>query len=185
MIEIRLGDRYAKSILELAEERKEVEDVRADFELIRSVCQSSPDFLNMLRSPIVPSGKKEAILEEIFGEKFSLITKNLVQIIIRKKREKYLNDIAVRFLHLYDLGHNITRGVLTSAKPLDAQSRKAIQDLVAKEMNTQFELEEKVDPELIGGFTLKVGDRLFDGSIATRLRDLKQEFLNNPYVKKV
>lgn len=183
MIEIRLGDRYAKSILELAEERKEVEKVREDFELIEKVCSSNPDFVNMLKSPIISASKKEAILGEVFKGKFSPITENLVQIIVRKRREKYLRDIAVRFLALYDLSHNITRGVLVSATPLSDAQKKAIVSLVEKELTTKFELTEQVDPELIGGFKLRVGDKLFDGSIAARLRDLNQEFLNNPYVK--
>ena len=185
MIEIRLGDRYAKSILELAEERKEVDKVRADFQLIAAVCESNPDFVNMLKSPIISVTKKEAILDQVFKGKLSTITENLIQIIVRKHREKYLRDIAVRFLALYDSRHNITRGVLSSATPLAADHKKAIVELIEKELNTKFELTEKVDPELIGGFQLLVGDKLFDGSIAARLRDLKQEFKNNPYVKKV
>lgn len=185
MIEIRLGDRYAKSILELAEERKEVDKVREDFQLIRAVCASNRDFVNMLKSPLINVEKKEAILGQIFKDKFSPITQHLIQIIVRKHREKYLLDIAVRFLALFDKGHNITRGVLTSSAPLEPAQRKAIVSLVEKELDTQFELVEEVNPELIGGFTLHVGDKLFDGSIANRLRDLKQEFKNNPYVKKV
>ena len=113
MIEIRLGDRYAKSILELAEERKDIEKVHADFELINGVCEQSPDFLQMLKSPLISSTKKQKIIDEIFGGKFSELTKNLVEIIVRKKREPYLRDIAVRFLALYDLKKNITRSATT------------------------------------------------------------------------
>lgn len=185
MIEIRLGDRYAKSILELAEERGEVERVREDFQLVVSVCKSNPDFVNMLESPLIGADKKQAILNQIFQGKLSEITRHLIEIIVRKRREMYLDDIAYRFLALYDSSHNITRGVLSSAEALPADQVKSIKALVEKELNTSFELEEKIDPELIGGFTLLVGDRLFDGSIASRLRDLKKEFLNNPYVKKV
>lgn len=185
MIEIRLGDRYAKSILELAEERKEVEKVREDFQLIASVCKANPDFVLMLKSPLINAGKKQTIINEIFAGKLSPITANLVEIVVRKHREGYLNDIALRFLALYDRSHQITRGVLTSAAPISKDQLEKIRSIVESELKTTFKLEQKVDPELIGGFTLHVGDKLFDGSIATRLRELKQEFLNNPYVKKV
>lgn len=185
MIEIKLGDRYAKSILGLAEERKEVELVRDDFELIESVCESNPDFLAMLRSPLIGSDKKQKVLDLVFGGKLSKMTSEFISIVIRKKREKYLFDIAVRFGELYDRTHNITRAIVTSATALSDAQRKTIQELVEKQMETSLKLEEQIDPELIGGFTLKIGDTLFDGSISSRFRELKKEFLSNPYVKKV
>lgn len=185
MIEIKLGDRYAKSILQLSEERNEVEAVHKDFELIEGTCRSNPDFLNMLRSPLVGSDKKQTILNLVFKDRLTEMTRQLIEIIVRKKRERYLFDIAVRFGELYDKTHNITRGVLTSAAPLSDAQRKTILEMVEKQMGTSFKMEEKIDPELIGGFTLKVGDLLFDGSTSARLRDLKKEFLSNPYVKKV
>jgi len=183
MIEIRLGDRYAKSIYELAEERKEVEQVRDDFTLINQVCEQNRDFRLLLASPIVSTGKKKTILKAIFEGKLSEMTDHLVDIIVRKKREKYLPDIAQRFLALYDKRKNITRGTIVSATQLEPAQRQAIIDLVKQELHTDFQLTEEVDPELIGGFTLRIGDRLFDGSIAARLRDLQQQFKNNPYVK--
>lgn len=183
MIEIRLGDRYAKSIYDLAMERKEVEKVRQDFQLIDKVCEQNPDFRNLLSSPIVNTGKKQTIISLIFKDKLSVLTENLVQIIVRKKRERYLPDIAQRYLDLYDRRNNITRGTIISATKLEAAQKQAIVDLVKQELKTDFQVVEKVDPELIGGFKLFVGDRLFDGSIASRLRDLQQQFLNNPYVK--
>ncbi len=185
MIEIKLGNRYAKSILRLSEERNEVELVHKDFDLIEATCNSNPDFLSMLRSPLISSEKKQRILNMVFKGRLSEMTQHLIEIIVRKKRERYLYDIAVSYGELYDKSHNITRGVLTSASPLSDAQRKTILEMVEKQMSTSFKMEEKVDPELIGGFSLKVGDLLFDGSIATRLRDLKKEFLNNPYVKKV
>ena len=185
MIEIRLGDRYAKSILSLATERNEVAAVHKDFELISNVCDSNPDFVRMLKSPLISQNKKQAILDGIFGGKLSPITKNLVEIIVRKKREPYLVDISERFLALYDRQMNITRGTLVSAVPLTDAQKKAIKDRVEKEMKTSFVLEEKIDTELIGGFQLRIGDNLFDGSIASRLRELVQEFDSNPYEKQL
>ncbi len=183
MIEIRLGDRYAKSIYELAVELKQVDAVRDDFILIDSVCMQNRDFRLLLSSPIVHVGKKKAIIRQIFEGKLSEVTANLLEIILRKHREKYLHDIAQRYLALYDKRHNIIRGKIVSATPLQPEQRQAIIDLVKSELKTDFRLTEEVDPELIGGFRLLVGDRLFDGSIATRLRELQQEFKNNPYVK--
>lgn len=183
MIEVRLGDRYAKSIMQLAIERKELEPVKQDFDLIQSVCNENPAFTRMLKSPLIGQDKKQAIIDQVFGKNFSPITQNLVEIIIRKKREAYLLDIAVRFLHAYDIEKNITRGLLTSSRPMSPAQVAKIKGVVEDELKTSFIMEESIDPELIGGFVLKVGDFLYDGSISAGLRKLKQEFEKNPYVK--
>lgn len=185
MIEIRLGDRYAKSILVLATERKEVDAVHKDFKLIASICESNPDFVLMLKSPLISQAKKQAILNLVFKDNLSVITSNLIEIIVRKKREPYLVDITERFLALYDRQMNITRGMLVSAVPLTAAQKQAIKERVETELKTSFEVEEKIDAEMIGGFQLRIGDLLFDGSIASRLRELIQEFDNNPYEKQL
>lgn len=185
MIEIKLGDRYAKSILVLAQERGQLDRVRDDFQRIHAVCESNPDFVNMLESPLILSDKKQKIMDLVFGDRFCDITRTLVEIIIRKKREGYLDDIAERFLYQYDRIHNVTRGVLRSAAPLSNEQREKIRQLVEKEFKTKLEIVEVIEPELIGGFILDVGDRQFDASLATRLRALKQEFDSNPYVKQL
>lgn len=184
MIEIRLGDRYAKSVLMLAKEKGQLEEVHNDFLLIEETAKQSRDFELMLKSPLIRSDKKQVILDKIFKDKLSKITTLLIEIIVRKGREMYLRDIAIRFLAAYDLEKNITRGVLTSSHPLTADHKAHIRKQVESLFNTTLEIEERIDPELIGGFVLKVGDFLYDGSIASSLRELKQEFDSNPYVKK-
>jgi F-type H+-transporting ATPase subunit delta len=185
MIEIKLGDRYAKSILVLAQEKGQVERVHNDFLQIHRVCQSNPDFVRMLESPLIQSDKKQHILDAIFKGKLSDITQTLIEIIVRKKREGYLDDIAMRFLHQYDLLHNITRGILRSAAPLTVDQVAKIKEMVEAEFKTTFAIDQVIDPSLIGGFVLTIGDRQVDASIASRLRELKQEFDSNPYVKQV
>lgn len=184
MIEYKLGARYAKSVLELAKEKNEVEPVRADFELIHKVCEQNHDFVNMLESPLISPDKKRKILDAVIGTRMtSKITQEFVKILVRKKREGYLDDIALVFQDMYDRDNNITRGSLTSAQPMAESQVKEITKAVEAAFSTNFKLERKVDPELIGGFVLRVGDTLFDSSVATSLRELKQEFKKNPYVK--
>lgn len=185
MIEIRLGDRYAKSVLDLAIQRGSLDAVQADFRSIEKVCSENPDFVRMLKSPIIHSDKKHAILTQLFASGADEITKLFIQILVNKKREGYLRDIANRFLHQCDLHKNITRGVVTSASALTDGQRAEIRRAVETGLKTSFEIEEKLDKNLIGGFTLRVGDLLFDASLSTRLRKLSQEFDNNPYVKQV
>ena len=182
MIEIKLGERYAKSVFQLAQERGELEKIKEDFSLILTVCDENKDFLIMLRSPLVPPDKKSVVIQKIFNGKLSTITFSFIQILVRKGREPWLRDIAICFLGQYDRAKNVTRGVITSSHPLSSEMKDRIKALVEKEMKTSFVLEEKTDPELIGGFILRIGDFQYDGTVASGLRRLEQQFSKNPYV---
>lgn len=176
MVEDRIGYRYAKSIFGLAEEKNVLEDTHVDMSLIDQVCKENPQFVNMLRSPLVHSDAKQKIVDRVFGSSFKAeLTTLLVKMVISKGREQYLPNVAKAFIELYDRAKGIARGILTSAVPLDAKETKAIQDAVEKELGKTFKMETEVNPDLIGGFKLKIGDRLFDGSISSSLRRLRRE----------
>ncbi len=184
MIEDRIGYRYAKSIFDLAKEKNMLEEVREDMSLIHETSVANRDFRSMLDSPLIPARKKEVILKAIFKDKFgSEFTRLLISILVRKGRERYLDNAAKSFLQLYDIAKHIQRGKLVSAAPLSAEQIAAIKEEVHKETGDQFEMEVEVDPTLIGGFVLHIGDRLFDGSIASSLRKLEQEFSDKSYIK--
>ncbi|MEO0584129.1 MAG: ATP synthase F1 subunit delta [Bacteroidota bacterium] len=178
MVEERIGHRYAKSLFGLAEEKSMLEDVYADMSLIKDVVEENRDLGMMLQSPIVNPGKKGKILELIFNDQFkSEMMPLFVSMIVKKGREMYIPSIAIAFLKLYDEAKGIMRGVLTSAVPLaDGQARE-IEETLEKRTGKTFVIEEVVDEELIGGFTLLIGDDLFDGSVASSLRKLKQELI--------
>lgn len=184
MVEDRIGYRYAKSLFDLAKKKQILEDVREDMALIHQVCVSNRDFRVMLKSPLIKGDKKLKVIKSIFDSKFtSDFSKILMEIIVRKGREKFLDYVAKSFLQLYDIEKHIQRGKLISAKPLSAEQVDQIKAKVEKETGDTFEVELEIDPSLIGGFVLKIGDKLFDGSIATSLRQLKQDFRKNTYIK--
>lgn len=176
MVEDRIGYRYAKSIFGLAAEQKILAQTVKDMRLINKVSTNSPDFVNMLKSPLIHADAKQKIIDRIFGNKIeSRVTNPLLKLIISKRREQFLPHIAKAFMDLYDKAKGIERGVLTSAVELSSEEAEAIREVVAKELGKKFEMETAVDPDLIGGFSLKIGDRLFDGSVSGSLRRLKQE----------
>lgn len=177
MVEDRIGYRYAKSAFALAEEKNIVEETREDMGMIANVISSNREFAAFLKSPLISSSKKLTIVNEIFGGNYkSELAEMLVQLVVRKGREMYLPQVAESFLRLYDEAKKILRGVLTSAVPLSSDQMKKIKASMEEKSGKTFEMESEVNPELIGGFVLKVGDTLFDGSVASSLRKLNQEF---------
>ncbi|MEM6345800.1 MAG: ATP synthase F1 subunit delta [Bacteroidota bacterium] len=178
MVEDRIGYRYAKSVYSLADERKETEAVRDDMQLITDTVSQSRDLLILLQSPLVATSKKQAIISAVFGKELKTeVVKNLLEIVTRKGREQFIPNIASAFLALYDQEHKILRGMLTSATDMDDTVIAEIKKIMEERSGQTLEIEHAIDEDLIGGFTLKVGDNLFDGSIAGSIRRARREFI--------
>lgn len=178
----RVTLRYAKSLLDLAIEQNQLDACKADMEAVLAVCKDSKDLSLLLKSPVVKTDKKVAILNKVFAS-FGSLSKSFINIITSKKREMLLEEIAERFLLVYKQHKGIESALATTAIPLDNDLRGAIQEFVEKHGGGQVELTEKVDEKLIGGAVIRIGDRQLDASVLRQINDLKQTFNKNLYIK--
>ena len=182
----RLAFRYAKSILDLAIEKGKLEQVYADMELLQQICKGNPDFVNLLKSPVVKSDTKRKIVEAVTNGKISEITAAFNALLISKGRESNLPEITTAFISQYKEHKDIHPVKLTTAVPLTDEVRRVIADQVKKASGyDNIELEEKVDQDIIGGFVLQVGDKLVDASIAYDLKTIARQFENNDFIYKI
>lgn len=179
----RAATRFAKALKELALEQGVLEKVRDDMKLIHSVCVNNHDFAVLLKSPIVKTDKKQSILAEVFKGKISKLTELFIQLLASKRRESYLDAIAEEFVKQYKEHKKILSAVVTTAFGLDEELRKKVLAVVKDGGHSEVELIEKTNDKLIGGFTLQVGDKRVDASIAKQIRKLSQSFSENPYIK--
>ena len=184
MIETKVARRYAKSLLDLAKEKGELEAVNNDMKLLASVCESSHDLRVLLGSPIINGDKKLSVLKRVFSGKVSPISMSFFDIVTRKGRENQLEGIAKEFIRLYKEDKGIQTAIVTSAIGLDDKLRADVYKLIKESLNSEIELIEKVDKDLIGGFILRVGDKQYDASIARDLRLMRQELIDTSYVRK-
>jgi F-type H+-transporting ATPase subunit delta len=182
MTGVRIASRYAKSLLDLAIERGQLEAVEADMRHMHEAFVSSRELRVMLESPVVKADKKLDILERIFKANISPLTMAFVALLTRKRREALVDDVVASFLQQLRQHKGIESAEVTSAVALDEKSRKAIHDAAARLAGKQVELTEKVNPDLLGGFVLKVGDKQIDSSVSQRLQAIRMEFDNNPYI---
>jgi F-type H+-transporting ATPase subunit delta len=185
MKETLVASRYAKSLLGLAIEQSKLEEAFADMKLVAKTCNENRDFSLLLKSPIVKSDKKQSILTAIFGTKLSELGSAFVAIIVRKKREYLLEEIASEFVKQYKKHKHIVTAKVTSVVKLDDAMKARIVKLVSSNEGEGVELIEVIDPSIIGGFIVRVGDKEVDASIIGRLADLKQEFSKNEYVPEI
>jgi F-type H+-transporting ATPase subunit delta len=184
MQDTKAGIRYAKSLFKLAQERNEVELVSADMALIDKTIHENPELRSMLKSPIIKSDKKASIIRSIFSANIGTTTSAFLELIIKKRREMYTDAIARQFVILHLENNGIEEALLTTAFKIDDSFRQRILDLVVKHSkNNKVELQEHIDPSIIGGFVLRFGDNQIDTSIEREIELLRREFDKNLYVK--
>jgi F-type H+-transporting ATPase subunit delta len=182
----RLAGRYAKSIIDLSIEQNQLEAVYADMKFIQSICKSNPDFVAVLRSPIIKGDVKGKIVGAITKERVSKLTSAFIILLIVKGREYDLPEIANAFIDQYNEIKDIHKVKITTAIPVDAVFTDAIvAKLKAASAIKNVEVENAVDETLIGGFILETGGKLIDASVLKDLNELKKEFSNNEYIHNI
>ncbi|MBL0129292.1 MAG: ATP synthase F1 subunit delta [Flavobacteriales bacterium] len=178
--------RYARSLMELAQEKGVLAGVHSDMQLVATTCSRSRDLRTLLNSPVVKAGKKDKILDLVFAGKVGQLTTAFMGILVRKGRERLLPDVAAAFSELYKVHKNIVVAQVASAIPLNESARAKVLAIAKKQHpGMSIELVEKVDAELIGGVSIRIGDELYDGSVSRRLNDLRREFSKNPYIPSI
>jgi F-type H+-transporting ATPase subunit delta len=185
MAETRVASRYAKSLIELAQERGILEQVNEDMVMFIKVAEENPQFASVLKNPIINHSKKLGVLTAMFKGRVSDLTYSFFEIITRKNRETLLVEIAKEAHLQYNAINNIQNATVTTSFPLTDDLRADFQAMVMRKTGMKAELKEKVDPSLIGGYILKIGDRQIDDSVKSRLNSLKLKFSDNPYIAKL
>ena len=173
----RVASRYARSVIELAEEQQKLEKVHEDMQGFVRMLEVSHDFELLVKSPVVNTSIKGKIFSALLEGKIDELSMQFFKVVLRKGRESYLPEIAREFLEQYKALKGISTVRLRSAISLDegtlATIRKKLSDSdVARQ---QIELITETDESLIGGFVLEYGDKLYDASVAYQLKQLAEE----------
>lgn len=174
----QIAVRYARALFRIAREKKELDAVRNDMELLMSSVSAVPDLQILLDSPIVDSGKKASILTEVFRSGMSELGLDFIRLACSNKREEYLPGMARYFISLYKKEKGIMIARISSAVEMDQNSSDFIKDQVKQAFKSEIELENEIREDLIGGFVLTVEDKQLDASVKGKLARIKKELLN-------
>lgn len=171
----RAAARYAKSLIELADETKVLDQVKEDMQLFLQVCKENRVFSVMLRNPVIPHYQKRAVLDKLFSTRMNKLTVSAFDLITKKNRESILESIASEYLDQYNALKGIQKAVVTTTYKIDASEQAAFSKAVEGISKKTAELELKIDDALVGGFVLNIGDKQLDESIKTRLNKIQKE----------
>jgi F-type H+-transporting ATPase subunit delta len=180
----RLAGRYAKSLVDLAIEKNQLEAVYADMKYLQAVAKVSREFRNLLVSPVIKSDQKRSIVEALTKGKIGELSALFINLLVTKGREGELVEIAAAFIDQYNEMKGIHRIKLTTAVPVGDEMKKSIETKLKSERGlANIELETAVDEKLIGGFVLEFNNNLVDASILRDLKDIKKQFSQNLFIQ--
>jgi F-type H+-transporting ATPase subunit delta len=179
----RAAIRYAKAILSFALEQQKEVQVNEDMMLIASTIEESDELQVLLTSPVIKTELKKAALNQLFASKVSSLTIGLINLLIDNKRLAILSYVAKKYTVLFDKLKGIEVAKVTTAFPLTDALNKKVLSKVKELTGKEATIENVINPEIIGGFILRIGDVQYDASVANKLQGLKRQFESESYQK--
>ena len=172
-VQSQLAKRYARAVFELASEKNMLPALQADMEAIVAVLNASPAMQRALASPVLSIEASRALLGTLAKQaKMSSLTTQLFAVLVRNRRVGSLADIAATVLALLETHHNIVRADVTSAQALSAEQIRQLTQMLSDALHKTVIVDTKVDPSLLGGLVVRLGSKMWDGSLAEKINRL-------------
>ena len=159
-----------------AREKNLVEEVRKDMQLLLDML-GEKRFRTMLESPVLPESKKADLVADLLGEHLRECSLQLLKLTIKNNREVLLADISRHYEKIFKQEHGIQSVMISSAVPINDTARSAIVSSIEKTLETKAEVSSRENPELIGGFVIRVEDQQYDASVKAQLAAIKKKLL--------
>jgi F-type H+-transporting ATPase subunit delta len=177
MASTRAAIRYAKAILEIADSKKVASEVSNDMALIAKTIKGNLELSSFIENPLIKTDIKKDVVSEVF-EAVNPVTKSLFHLLLENKRFEILDAIATEYNNLFDIMNDVEVAKVTTAFAMDADLEAKVSTKIATFSNKKITIENTIDPSVIGGFILRIGDKQYNASIANRLQVLKRELSN-------
>lgn len=181
----RAAIRYAKAVISFAKDQNKLDQVYNDMNLIVSTLDENIGLQTALSSPITKASIKKDILKAVFKGKINNISEGLVDLLIDNKRIAILKEVALQYQKAYDIINNKEVAKVTTAVELTEDLNKKILAKVKELTGKEAVLETEIDPSILGGFVLRIGDIQYDASIANKLNELRRDFNKEDFVTKI
>ncbi|MEQ9558403.1 MAG: F0F1 ATP synthase subunit delta, partial [Rhodospirillales bacterium] len=169
-----LAGRYATALYELAAADKQLDTVAQDMAAIRDMIDESADLARLIRSPVIARDSQIAAMDAILTQAgISELTKHFVGVVAQNRRLFALTTMIKQFQGILAQHRGEMTAEVVSAQALSDKQRQAIEDGLKKAMGTKVAVDARVDEDLLGGLVVKIGSRMIDSSIKTKLQQLR------------
>ncbi|MES2906865.1 MAG: F0F1 ATP synthase subunit delta [Pseudomonadota bacterium] len=169
-----VAGRYARSLFELADEAKSIDAVSSELASLKKALNDSRDLKAFVESPLLSAGEQISALKQILDKAgVKDLTAKFVQLLAQNRRLNLLSETISGFEKLVAQSKGLTGAEVTSAEPLSENQLGAIKAALKESTGKDVEIETRVDQSLIGGLVVKLGSRMLDTSLKTKLSSMK------------
>jgi F-type H+-transporting ATPase subunit delta len=177
VIDTRIIKRYAAAIFKQAQKNGVLDLVESDLGLISYTFESNPKLEQAIASPLVPPSKKVEVVKAIFGGKIQEISLHYLYLLINNRREEVIKGTESEFVKLANDARGIVIAEVTSAVELTEDELVRLRAKLSEQTGKKAELITKIEPGIIGGLVVRIGDTVMDGSVKGHLHRIREEFL--------
>ncbi|WP_174734260.1 F0F1 ATP synthase subunit delta [Mesobacillus harenae] len=172
-----IAKRYALALFQIANDHKSLNQVEDELRVVKEVLSSNPAFSAVLASPKLSNEEKKGLLREAFASASSHV-QNTLMVLVDRHRQNQISEVADGFFELANDAKGVAEAKVYSVKALTDAQRQAISDAFAPKVGkTSLRIENHVDSNLLGGIKLRIGNRIFDGSLRGKLDRLERKLL--------
>ena len=174
----KAAKRYAKALFDLVRQSQEIASTRADLNAIIQLLQDNPELTKFMHDYMLPVSIRTSILAEIFSNRVTPLVFRFISLIEEKKRCGILAQICASFADLHDAMLGIVKGQITSPLALEQTDVQTLTSYAQTKTKGHLVLSTIVEPSLLGGFKLRLGDVVYDASVAAQLHMLKEKMIS-------
>ncbi|MFK2825608.1 F0F1 ATP synthase subunit delta [Bacillus sp. B190/17] len=170
-----VAKRYALALFEIAKEQQQLQSIEEELRVVQTVFQENQKLLSLLQSPKLTIEEKKELLKSAFAAASTYVI-NTLMVLTERHREGYIIDVAEAYIELANAERGIAEATVESVRPLTEAETVQISDQFAKKVGKQsLRITNIVDPQLLGGLKVRIGNRIFDGSLRGKLSRLEKQ----------
>jgi F-type H+-transporting ATPase subunit delta len=174
MLKGALARRYAQALFEIAFQTNNLDGIEAELKDLTGLIEQNTEVAHVLYHPHISLTEKKELMEKLFAGHLSETVRHFLHLLIDRRRQNLLPDIVREFTLLADQARNIVEARVTSASPLSEGQETRLQSELVRITGKKVRIVKEVNPELIGGVLVQIGDRVIDGTVAYKLLRIRQ-----------
>lgn len=172
-----VANRYAFALFQVANEKQLLNELESEFRVVRDILKQDKDFVSILSSPKLAREKKKQIIQKVFSNVNPYLMNTLL-LLVDRQREEQMAQVANYFIELADAEKGVAEAKVTSVRPLTEDEKKALSQAFSAMLGKkELLIENQVDSNLLGGIKLRIGNRIYDGSLKGKLERLERQLL--------
>ncbi|WP_261131054.1 F0F1 ATP synthase subunit delta [Bacillus sp. Marseille-Q3570] len=174
-----VAKRYAAALFEVVRERNALDQVEKELISVKTVIQENEQLLTILNHPKISIDDKKALLSKLFGNQVSEVVHNTLLLMVDRKREAMIPNMVGQYIQLANEERGVADATVYSVRILTDEEQQAISKTFAERLNVkELRVENVIDQDLVGGIKVKIGNRIFDGSVNGKLNRIQRQLVS-------